>query len=60
MVNEPRCVCVCVCVCVCLQDPRYIVTYYHNPLTGASTYDKPPEYAEWEKQYDAYLSKTVH
>lgn len=40
-------------------DPRYSVTYYYNQATGASTYDKPKEYAEWEAAYEQYLAATV-
>ncbi|KAG2450199.1 hypothetical protein HYH02_000301 [Chlamydomonas schloesseri] len=41
------------------QDPKYMVTYYHNPVTKESTYDKPAEYAEWEKKYDAWLATVL-
>ena len=40
-------------------DPRYVVTYYHNPATKTSTYDKPKEYADWEVAYDAWLQKVL-
>ncbi|KAJ9526209.1 hypothetical protein QJQ45_009677 [Haematococcus lacustris] len=42
------------------KDPRFLVTYYHNSRTGASSYDKPAEYAAWEKAHAEYLAKTVH
>ncbi|GLC44364.1 hypothetical protein PLESTF_000049800 [Pleodorina starrii] len=40
-------------------DPSYVVTYYHNPVTQQSTYDKPAEYAEWERKYDAWLASVL-
>ncbi len=29
-------------------DESYMVTYYYNSRTGASQYDKPAEFAQWE------------
>ncbi|PNH12713.1 Lipoxygenase y domain-containing protein 1 [Tetrabaena socialis] len=42
------------------QDQAYGVTYYHNPATQQSTYDKPPEYAEWERKYDIWLASVLN
>ncbi len=39
------------------RDPAYVVTYYFNPTTNESSYDKPAEYAEWEGEYDAWLAR---
>ncbi|KXZ56858.1 hypothetical protein GPECTOR_1g774 [Gonium pectorale] len=41
------------------QDSSYVLTYYFNPLTKQSSYDKPPEYAEWERKYDAWLANIL-
>lgn len=40
-------------------DPAYTVTYYHNPATQQSTYDKPKEYEAWERAYDAWLGRIM-
>ncbi|GFR41097.1 hypothetical protein Agub_g1741 [Astrephomene gubernaculifera] len=41
------------------QDPSYMVTYYYNPVTKESTFEKPPEYAEWERKHDAWLASVL-
>lgn len=41
------------------KDPSRTVTYYHHTATGQSTYDQPPEYAAWEKAYDAWLQAVM-
>jgi hypothetical protein len=46
----------CACLAIfLLQDPRYMVTFYHNVKTGESTYEKPEACSSWEQQYAAYL-----
>lgn len=40
-------------------DSSYVVTYYYNPETKESTYDKPAAYAEWERKYDVWLSSVL-
>jgi hypothetical protein len=42
-----------------LQDPRFIVGYYHNKVTAASAYDKPGDYATWEAAHQDYVRKVV-
>ena len=41
------------------QDPTKTVTYYHNPGTGVSTYDKPAEYAAWEADHQSWTAATL-
>lgn len=40
-------------------DPSYVVTYYYNPVTKQSTYEKPAEYSEWERRHDAWLASVL-
>jgi hypothetical protein len=40
------------------EDPRYVVTYYHNVVTGESTYEPPAEYVAWEASYRGYLGES--
>jgi hypothetical protein len=46
--------------CCCMfQDPHFIVGYFHNKTIGASAYDKPADYATWEKAHEDYVRKVV-
>lgn len=40
-----------------MQDPQYTVTFYYNTRTGASVYDPPPEFLDWERQYATWMRR---
>ncbi len=56
---QPACSRRCVVVDTLLQDPRYVVTYYNNGVTGESTYDKPAAYADWEKRHAEWAASVI-